>query len=264
MSKNQSSGPSVNDVREYWDRRPCNIRHSGEAVGTRAYFDQVEAKKYHVEPHILDFSSFDKWKGLKVLDIGCGIGTMAASFAKAGALYTGVELSEESLKVARQRFRVLGLEGEFHLGNAEELSGFLPKEKFDLVYSFGVIHHSPHPERIIAQVRNFMGPESEFRLMLYAENSWKQAMIKGGFDQPEAQTGCPIAFTYTHKQIRELLTGYDVVSIEQDHIFPYQIEPYKRGKYVLQPWFEAMPREMFRALEKALGWHTLVKAKLAD
>ena len=260
MTKTET--PDLNDVQKYWNDRPCNIRHSDAPIGTKEYFEQVEHKKYHVEHHIIEFSDFDAWKGRKVLDIGCGIGTMAASFAKAGAIYTGVELSEESMKIAKQRFEVLGLEGNFYLGNAEELSSFLPVEEYDLVYSFGVIHHSPNPDKIVSQLRQYMGADTEFRLMLYAAESWKQAMITHGFDRPEAQFGCPIAYTYTHDQVRKLLHEYDVVSIEQDHIFPYQIEPYKKGEYVLQPWFEAMPHDMFRALEKSLGWHTLIKCKL--
>ena len=87
-------------------------------------------------------------------------------------------------------------------------------------------------------------------------------MIESGLDQPEAQYGCPIVNTYTKNQVVDLLEGYDIISIEQDHIFPYQIEPYKEGKYVKQPWFESMPPEMFRTLEKNLGWHLLITAKL--
>jgi len=257
-----STTASLENVRDYWNRRPCNLRHGTAAVGTREFFDQVEARKYMVEPHIPAFSEFGKWKGKKVLEIGCGLGTAAVSFARAGADYTAVELSDESLKLARQRFEVFGLKGRFHSGNAEELSRFLPIEQYDLVYSFGVIHHAPHPEKIVAEVRKYLGPQSEFRLMLYAKNSWKNILIEAGFDQPEAQSGCPIAFTYTHDEVRALMQGYEVTDIRQEHIFPYVVEKYVKYEYELQPWFKAMPQDMFRALEKALGWHTLITAKL--
>ena len=87
-------------------------------------------------------------------------------------------------------------------------------------------------------------------------------MIEAGFDQPEAQSGCPLAFTYTREQIHQLLepARFRILSIRQDHIFPYMIENYVRYEYKLQPWFEAMPREMFRALEQRFGWHMLVVA----
>lgn len=252
----------ITEVREYWDRRPCNIRHSNAPIGSREYFDEVEKRKYFVEPHIPGFCEFDKWKGKKVLDIGCGIGTQGASFAKAGAEYTAVEISEESLRLAKQRFEAYGLKGTFHLGNAEELGSIVPVERYDLVFSFGVIHHTPHPQNVISQVAQYMDRDSEFRLMLYAKNSWKDIMVDAGLDQPEAQSRCPFAFTYTHQEIRELLVGFDVTSITQDHIFPYVVEKYVRHEYELQPWFAAMPPGMFRALEARLGWHALIKCRL--
>ena len=62
----------IGKVREYWDRRPCNIRHSPAPVGTRQYFDEVEQRKYVVEPHISAFAEFPRWAGKRVLEIGCG------------------------------------------------------------------------------------------------------------------------------------------------------------------------------------------------
>ena len=56
-------------------------------------------------------------------------------------------------------------------------------------------------------------------------------MIEVGFDQPEAQSGCPIALTYTHDDVLTLLdaAGFSVVSITQEHIFPYVIEKYSHS-----------------------------------
>ncbi|WP_308910056.1 class I SAM-dependent methyltransferase [Pseudokordiimonas caeni] len=252
---------TIEEVRQYWNGRPCNIRHSPAEVGTQEYFDQVEARKYFVEPHIPGFAGFPDWRGKRVLEIGCGIGTDAVNFARNGAHYTAVELSSESLDITRKRFELFGLDGRLLEGNAEQLSELLGGETFDLVYSFGVLHHTPSPERAIAEIRKLIKPDGELRIMLYARNSWKAAMIEEGLDQPEAQFGCPVAYTYTEQEVRDLLTGFDVVDCRQDHIFPYQIEPYKRYEYVRQPWFESMPDEMFRALERQLGWHLLVRAR---
>src|SRR5215469_15951264 len=99
----------IEQVREYWDRRPCNIRHSPKPIGSAEYFDEVEARKYFVEPHIPRFAEFEKWRGKKVLEIGCGIGTDTMNFARHGAFIAAVDLSERSLGVARQRAEVFGL-----------------------------------------------------------------------------------------------------------------------------------------------------------
>lgn len=253
---------TIDEVKKFWNDRPCNIRHSSKEVGTLEYFNEVTKKKFFVENHILMFTRFPQWEDKKVLEIGCGLGTVGINFPFNGADYTGVELSEESLEIAKQRFSLYNQPGQFYLGNAEELSSFVPVETYDLIYSFGVIHHSPHPEKIVSEIKKYMNENSVLKIMLYAKDSWKNYMIEAGLDQPEAQYGCPIANTYTKEDVVELLDGYEVLSIEQDHIFPYQVEPYKQGEYIKQPWFDAMPPEMFRALEKNLGWHLLITAKL--
>lgn len=252
----------IDEVKKFWDKRPCNIRHSDKEIGTKEYFDEVERRKYFVEPHIPKFAEFEKWRGKKVLEIGCGIGTDAINFARNGAFVTCVELSEESLKICKKRFEVYNLSGNFYNGNCEELSSFLPIEKYDLIYSFGVLHHTPNINKAIEEIKKYMDSDSELRIMLYAKNSWKRIMIDANLDQPEAQSGCPIANTYSHDEIREILKDFEIISLEQDHIFPYVVEKYIRYEYELQPWFKCMPKEMFRALEKNLGWHTLIIAKL--
>jgi ubiquinone/menaquinone biosynthesis C-methylase UbiE len=266
MTQSAAQQVSIDTVKAYWDARPCNIRHSKKPVGSKEYFDEVETRKYHVEPHIPAFAQFPRWKGKRVLEVGCGIGTDTINFARAGAQVTAVDLSTESLGVAEKRAEVFGFKDRitFHQADVERLAETVSVERYDLVYSFGVIHHTPQPARAVAQIRKFMGADSELRLMVYATNSWKQIMIEAGFDQPEAQSGCPVAFTYTHDEVRrELLPGYEVLSIEQDHMFPFIIEKYIKYEYEIVPWFAAMPREMFRALEKSLGWHKLVVARLA-
>ena len=252
---------TIDDVRTYWDDRPCNVKHSKKEVGTKEYFDEVERKRYTAEPHIPSFAGFSNTKGKKVLEVGCGMATEGINFARAGASYTGTDLSTESLDLAKKRFKVYNNKGNFYLGNSEELSSFVPVETYDLIYSFGVIHHSPHPEKIISEIKKYMNKDSTLKIMLYASESWKNYMIEAGHDQPEAQYGCPIANTYTKDEVRKLLDGFDV-TIEQYHIFPYQIEPYKRGEFVKQPWVEAMPDEIFEVLKKNLGWHLLITAKL--
>jgi SAM-dependent methyltransferase len=253
---------AIGDVKKYWDARPCNVRHSAQPVGTAAYFTEVEQRKYFVEPHIPGFADFARWKSKRVLEIGCGIGTDAVNFARAGADYTGIELSPISLQIARQRFDFFGLPGRLIEGNAEELDGLVIPDSYDMVYSFGVIHHTPNPRAVVECARRAIRANGELKIMLYARHSWKAIMISAGLDQPEAQAGCPIAHTYSEDEVRDLLRGcFAVTEVRQEHIFPYKVEKYVQYEYEKQPWFAAMPEEMFSALQRHLGWHLLITAK---
>jgi len=132
----------IDQVQEYWDRRPCNIRHSTKPPGTREYFDEVERRKYFVEPHIPQFAEFSRWQNKRVLEIGCGIGTDTMNFARQVASVTAIDLSEKSLEMARKRAEVYELADRisFFHGSAEQLDQIVPPEAFDLF----IRCHSPH------------------------------------------------------------------------------------------------------------------------
>lgn len=256
--------PQIDDVLRYWDSQPCNIKHSSQQIGSRLYFDEVETRKYFVEPHIPVFAEFDSWRDKRVLELGCGIGTDAINFARHGAIYTGLELSGESLEICRKRFEVFNLNGRFIKGDLESADKIFCNEEFDLIYSFGVLHHTPDLKKALKAIRALMNEKTIFKLMVYAKNSYKAAMIEEGLDQPEAQFGCPIANAYGKEEISELLKGIGltVKSINQDHIFPYVVKDYKEYVYIREPWFQNMPSEVFKALEKHFGWHLMVTAKV--
>lgn len=269
---------SISDVRKYWDDRPCNIRHSTKLVGSREYFDEVEARKYFVEPHIPAFAEFERWRGKRVLEVGCGIGTDSINFARAGAELTAVDLSGESLRIARERASVMGVEDriEFVQANAEELGSAVSGGPYDLIYSFGVIHHTPQPERALAEMRSQAAPGGTLKVMVYHRHSWKVLWILVGeghgrfwdADQliatySEAQTGCPVTYSYSRGKGRELVehNGFRVEEVSVDHVFPYRIRDYVQYRYVKEPYFRWMPEPLFRAFERRFGWHLLITAQ---
>ncbi len=237
-------------VRNFWNARPCNIKHSDKTVGSTKYFKEVTERKFKVEPHIPTFADYQKYNGKKVFEIGCGIGTDAEQFINSGAIYTGIDLSKESVDVALQRLPNANIK----VANIEE---WCYDEKYDLIYSFGVLHHTPNIHKALANIRTMLKDDGEIKFMLYSQNSWKNLMIYLGLDQPEAQYGCPIANTYTFDQIRTLLSDFDLV-MKKDHIFQYEIESYKKYKYEKTWFWKNIPERITRFLETHLGWHTLI------
>lgn len=268
---------SIERVRAYWNARPCNVRHSPEPVGTRKYFDQVEERKYFVEPHIPVFADFPRWSGKRVLEIGCGLGTDTTNFARSGATVTAVDLSEESLALARRRAEIFGLDDRitFVSANAEELSEVVEPEPYDLVYSFGVIHHTPHPDRVLDEAYGYLRPGGTLKLMMYHRRSWKVLAIvlrygKGRFwrarslvaAHSEAQIGSPVTYTYSRAELRSLLErhGFRVAEMRVEHIFAWRIRDYVRYRYVRSWPLRALPGPLFHRLERVLGWHLCATA----
>src|SRR5205814_3495069 len=136
--------------------------------------------------------------------------------------------------------------------------------------SFGVIHHSPHPERILEQATQYAKPGTTLKVMVYNRLSWKVLWMvlkhgKGDFRQTkrliaehsEAQFGSPVTYAYTRRELRELLARYDfrVTDMFVDHIFPWRIRDYVGYRYVKAWYFRWLPKRAFRGLERLLGWH---------
>lgn len=286
---------NMDEIRNWWDKHPCNILHSKAHIKTEEYSREVTAKKYKVEPHIIGFAEFDAWRGKEVLDAGCGIGTMALDFARFGAHVTAVDLSPISVRVAARRMLAEHIPGNrlrFLCDDLEHLSEspIINDRKYDLIFSFGVIHHTANPGKALRELwklahkatvvpaKNMPGWQyvepTELRIMLYHKWSTKAIwlMLTGGWPfksarkcierQSEANKNCPVAHTYSKRQAKKLLreNGWEPISIKVDHIFPYQILPYKRGEYKRKWYWRYLPRFVFRLLEKTFGWHLLIKA----
>lgn len=268
----------IDDVKKYWNARPCNVRHSTKTLGTQEYFEEVEKRKFFVEPHLVRFADFPSTQGQKILEIGCGLGTTMINFAKSGAAkITAIDLSDASLALAKQRAEVYGFQDKigFYNINAEELSSHIPKDTYDLIFSFGVIHHTPHPEKILKEIHPLLSPQGKLKIMVYYRYSWKVFWIvmkygKGQFwklsklvaKYSEAQTGCPITYIYSKKEAKALLesAGFKVQKMEVEHIFPYKIPEYVKYQYVKEWYFRWMPKKLFNYLESKWGWHLCITA----
>ncbi len=239
--------PLTEQIAAYWSRVPCGSRHPDPTT-----------QRYFTQPHIPPFADFSKWKGKSVVEIGCGIGTDTLEFLKAGVrVIYAVDISTRSIALASQRAYRLTLNTAYFIpANAEE---FLPRGPFDLIWSFGVLHHTPHPEKVLTLARERLVPDGELRIMLYAKWSWKHLFTR---QQPEAQAGCPLVKWYSMKAARHLIEscGFQVTSIHKTHIFPWRIVGYVEHRYVKAfPW-NIVPRWMFQWLESKLGHHLLVVA----
>jgi ubiquinone/menaquinone biosynthesis C-methylase UbiE len=155
-------------VRRFWDSEPCGTRH-GHAPGTAAFYRDVEAHRYAQEFHIPLVAEFAQHAGQRILEIGGGLGTDGRQFARHGARYVDVDLSRNSLEMARRGFKHEGLDGRFLHGDAERQP--FASSVFDVVYSHGVLHHTPDTDRAIAEVWRLLKPGGKAIVMLYARES---------------------------------------------------------------------------------------------
>lgn len=157
-------------VRAFWQANPCGTKFSDAPMGTRLFYERVEEHRYAKEWHIPAAADFASAKGQRVLEIGCGLGTDGAQFAKAGADYTGVDLTDAAVELARQRFELFELPGTFRTADAENLD--FADESFDVVYSHGVLHHTPDTVRAVREVHRVLRPGGRAVVMLYHRNSY--------------------------------------------------------------------------------------------
>lgn len=157
-------------VRDFWQNHPCGTKFADAQPGSRLFYELVEKHRYEKEWHIPEAAGFNQSKNLRVLEIGCGLGTDGAQFANAGADYTGVDLTEAAVDLARRRFEMFDLPGKFCVADAECLD--FPDNSFDLVYSHGVLHHTPDTAGAIREVRRVLRPGGRAAVMLYHRNSY--------------------------------------------------------------------------------------------
>jgi len=153
-------------VRDFWDQASCGERLL-LPTQDRAGFTSQAAERYRLEPYILDFARFESWRGKRVLEIGVGLGADHQRFVEAGALATGIDLTPRAVEMTRQRLEAFGLSSDLKVADAEALP--MPADEFDLVYSWGVIHHSPDTPGVVGQILRVLKPGGTARIMIYSK-----------------------------------------------------------------------------------------------
>jgi ubiquinone/menaquinone biosynthesis C-methylase UbiE len=157
-------------VRAFWQANPCGTKFADAPPGTHLFYERVEEHRYTKEWHIPLAADFAATQGKRVLEVGCGLGTDGAQFAKAGAIYTGVDLTDAAIELARRRFELFDLPGTFRTADAENLD--FADASFDVVYSHGVLHHTPDTERAVREVHRVLRPGGRAVVMLYHRDSY--------------------------------------------------------------------------------------------
>ncbi|HKY22400.1 MAG TPA: class I SAM-dependent methyltransferase [Vicinamibacterales bacterium] len=211
-------------VRDYWDAEPCGTGTVPIAPGSREFFDAMERHRYTVEPFIRPFANFQHWAGKTMLEIGCGAGTDHLQFARAGARACAVDVSSQSVALTRRRLAAYGFGAERVLvGDAEHLP--FSSSSFDLVYSWGVLHHSPDTPRTVREVYRVLRPGGDVRIMLYHRFSLVslQFYLKYGLfrGQPfrsinaimAAHQESPGTKVYSCAEVRQMFGGFEAVTV---------------------------------------------------
>lgn len=213
-------------VRDFWEQEPCGTKTApAQQPGTAEFYAEVERRRYELEPFIPAFAEFERWRGKDVLEVGVGLGTDFVRFVRAGARASGLDLTEAAVAAVRRRLELEGLGADLRVGDAEALP--FADASFDLVWSYGVLHHTPDTRRALDEVRRVVRPEGEARIMLYARRSWLGfgAWVRWGLlrgrpwrsiaDVLAAHLESPGTKAYTEAEVRELFAGFSSVEIRR-------------------------------------------------
>ncbi len=155
-------------VQSFWQNSPCGSWFTNEPSGTPAFYRSLDERRYKEHWRLESAVGFEKTTGLWVLEIGCGCD--AERFARAGAHYIAVDLTNAAVSITQRRFQLAKLEGRFVQGDAENLP--FADGSFDFVYSHGVLHHTPDTSRAIGEVHRVLCPGGRAVIMLYYRNSF--------------------------------------------------------------------------------------------
>jgi len=258
MSSAGSSGELMNEVKNYWEAGSCGTvdpRLGGFSPGTREWSERIEAIRYEQEPMIFAAAQFTRHRGARVLEVGVGAGTDHMQWARAGADLYGVDLTEAAISNTRSRLSLHELASNLQVTNAEKLP--FPDGHFDVVYSWGVIHHSEDPGKIVREVHRVLKPGGQAITMFYSKHSvrtWKYwiryALLKGKIHwgirevmwnhMESIGTKC-----YTPAKLRELFASFADISVRK-YVTPYDLT-----------W---IPGLLHAYIPDGLGFFSVVKA----
>jgi SAM-dependent methyltransferase len=204
-------------VRDFWNADPCGTRY----LEARDDFDAHARARYALEPYIFDFAQFHSARGRKVLEIGVGMGADYLEWLKAGAQATGVDFSAASIERTRQRCELAGYRPDLRVADAEQLP--FPDKSFDVVYSYGVMHHSPDTPQCVHEAWRVLKPGGQARIMVYHHPSitgfmlWlRYGLLRGKslrqsvFDYLES----PGTKTYTREEALRLLREFSDIKMQ--------------------------------------------------
>ena len=257
------------EVQKQWDNDPAGSHYVKEAEKhTLEWFKEAEAYRYdEYAPWMFETMEFGRHAGDKVLEIGGGMGTDLAQFAQHGAVVTDCDLSSGHLEHARRNFAVRGLTAEFVLHDAETLP--FDDASFDVVYSNGVLHHTPNTKRAVSEIRRVLKPGGRAIVMVYAENSlhyWLNLVLKIGLKDHELgrhsmgeimsrvveisenASARPLVKVYTKPRLQKLFDGFDNIEIVQRQMVPAE-----------KPRF--LERVPVATLGNLVGWNLIIKAR---
>jgi SAM-dependent methyltransferase len=209
---------ALKEVRDFWDAGPCGSRYLEDANG----FEAHARARYGLEPYIHGFAGFAGSSGQRVLEIGVGMGADYLEWLKAGARATGVDLSSASLELAKRRCKMAGYSPDLRVSDA----GCLPfaDDTFDVVYSYGAMHHSPDTRQCIREAWRVLRPGGTLRIMIYHHPSLTGFMLwlRYGFLRGKSlrQTvrdylESPGTKSYTREEAAGLLAGFGQVEMRQ-------------------------------------------------
>ena len=163
-------GELKGQIHDFWNEVPCGTQFANSEVYTKQYYEDIEEHRFSSLPGIFSFAQFTRHYGQKVLEVGVGAGTDFLQWVRAGTQAYGIDLTEAGIEHVRHRLSLYGLKAaELRVADCENLP--YPDNSFDLVYSYGVIHHTPDTEKALSEIVRVCKPGGTIKVMIYHRHS---------------------------------------------------------------------------------------------